>query len=218
MKIRSLLACLSLLAVAALTPAQVMLRPKMGVNIQILSLPAVHKELKLTEDQGKAATSLSKSLQDKARFQVSGGDMEEIRRQLDEQAAEFAADARKQIKALLSEEAYKRYLQLSLQSLGLDAFDVKEAAQALKLTSSQRRVLEEQAAVVDELTQTLYAASAEHDGDQVKLKLTDAQEKEMSDAMTKARNAVIKTFTPEQLKAWEELTGPVFNFKPPRSA
>lgn len=211
--VRSLLLILaSAWAGSSLAQGHIVLKPNASLNIGILTQPSVQKELKFDEAKAKAITSLVAGLQEKMRFQVSGGDMEEMKQQLQDQNEEFEANALKVLKSALSAEEFKRFSQLNLQSLGLGAMSTKSVTKVITLTSEQRKIVEAESAKIDELSQSLFSSSASVEGGQVTLKLTKEQEKQLSQAKKSAFMKLAETFSAEQKSAWETLVGGAFDF------
>lgn len=138
--------------------------------------------------------------------------MEEMKQQLQDQNEEFEANALKELKSALSAEEFKRFSQLNLQSLGLEAMSTKSVMKVITLNSEQRKIVEAESAKIDELSHSLFSSSATVEGSQVTLKLTKEQEQLLNQAKKIAFKKLSDTLSVEQRSAWETLVGAAFDF------
>ena len=127
-----------------------------GFGGNVLSMPEVQAELKLTDEQKTKVTDALAKLREQRQSQ--GQDFQSLSQ---EERQKLMADRRaeedKQLGAILNADQVKRYHQLVLQRQGMTAVLDKPVADELKLTDDQRTkiqaVLGEQRAAMQELRQ-----------------------------------------------------------------
>jgi Spy/CpxP family protein refolding chaperone len=164
----------------------------------------VQKELKLTDEQVKKIEENNKKLEPKMReageaFQ--GGDREKGQ----EIMKEVAAETEKFLKETLSADQQKRLKQIQRYNMGPNAFTDEEVAKELKLTDEQKEDIKK-------ITQELGVQSKEA------FTGVDFQDQEARQAAFKkiqgfrkeATEKITKMLTPDQKKAWKDVTGEPF--------
>ena len=171
---------------------------------------SVHKELKLSDEQVQGAKEAVHRIRqqhradfDKAINSDAGADRRERVAQI---LQRVSADTLTQLKVLLKPQQLQRLKQIELQGRGLRAFDDAEIVETLRLTPDQKSKLHsiaEQAGRV--MSQSLQTGDRAGNSSQALQKLFAARRKMMDEALS--------LLTPEQRKAWDERTGPPFEFK-----
>jgi Spy/CpxP family protein refolding chaperone len=193
--------------VAALAVAQFGPGGRGGGAGMLLGNSGVQKELKLTdEQQTKVKEFLEKTF-------AKMGEAFEARKGGDQEKAEqitkaVAQDTEKFIKDTLKEDQIKRLKQIQHQVAGPGAFTDEEVANALKLTDEQKEDIKK---LNEELGAARKEAFQGAFGDREKM--AEARKK-MENMNKEAMTKITKMLTPEQKKAWKEVTGEPFDFKP----
>jgi Spy/CpxP family protein refolding chaperone len=166
-----------------------------------LANPAVQKELKLTEEQTKKVEALVAKNREKMQEVFQSGDREKGQ----EVMKEIAAETDKFIKATLNADQQKRLKQIQRYNMGPNAFTDEEVAKELKLTDEQKDDIKK---VTEELgAQSKEAFTGVDPGDQ---EGRQAAFKKIQGLRKEATEKITKMLTPEQKKAWKDLTGDPF--------
>jgi Spy/CpxP family protein refolding chaperone len=170
----------------------------------LLMNPGVQKELKLTEEQvTKVRDALAKVREDHR------DDLEKLRdRDLPrEDRAKLTQKLNeantKALAGILNADQSKRLTQITLQTLGAQAFNDPEVQKALKLTAEQKEKLQKIGQESGQKMRELF----QEGGDQQEMmkKITELRK----DTMTKAAGVL----TDEQKKTWKEMTGSPFELR-----
>ena len=170
----------------------------------IISVPAVQKELKLSEEQASKAATFAEEYREKGRemyAELEG--LEQAERQTKMQALNqkhFAAGM-KDVEAMLKPEQTKRFKQIVFQTRGIDNLTDPETAKALKVTPEQadrvKNLLETQRSEMREAT-----ADAGSDRRAAMGKMQEIRKATLEKALAK--------MTPEQKTMYKEMAGEPF--------
>lgn len=173
----------------------------------LLRNTGVQKELKLTEDQIKKLNEFSEKIAPKMReaFQARmDGDQEKA----EQITKEVREETDKFLKETLKEDQTKRLKQIQHQIAGPNAFGDEEVAKTLKLTDEQKEDIKK---INDELgaaRKEAFQGGGFADPD----KRAETQKK-LANLNKEAMDKITKMLTPEQKKAWKEVTGEPFEFR-----
>ncbi len=168
----------------------------------LLRSEKVQTELKLTDDQKAKVTAITDKYKDDLAAARSAQDRDKSR----ELTKSMNADLEKALPDILNADQTKRLNQLVVQASGLDAFSKDDVKTALKLTDKQSKDIDDQKAAV-----TKDAEDLMKDVGTDRQKRREAGQKVQTlrkDAMDK----VLASFTDDQKKAWDGLTGDKFTF------
>ncbi len=170
----------------------------------MIALPAVQKELKLSDEQTEKAKTFAEGYREKSResmSQLEGLEPEERMKKATELNMVNAKAGMKDVEGMLKPEQTKRFKQIVFQARGVEALTDPDHSKALKITSDQadkvKNLLENQRSEVR-------AAMADAGGDRA--------------AMAKQQQAIRKTtagkalalMTPEQKEMYKEMSGEPF--------
>jgi hypothetical protein len=177
----------------------------------------VIKELKIDEPTMKKVNDLLDKIQDRMRIEINGGgDQAELEKQIKEQIEGAERDGKKELQADLSADQYKRFDELNLQSLGVEAFRNEDVRTKLAFGDDQKKKVDLIIDKADEATQSLYAAHATPDANgQVTLRLDKDDEKKLQDLMAKSSAQVQALLTDDQKAKWAAMVGAKFKFDDP---
>jgi hypothetical protein len=168
----------------------------------LLRSDKVKTELKLTDDEKDKITKITDKYKDDLAAARSAQDRDKSR----ELTKSMNADLEKALPDILNADQTKRLNQLVVQASGLDAFSKDDVKTALKLTDKQSKDIDDQKAAV-----TKDAEDLMKDVGTDRQKRREAGQKVQAlrkDAMDK----VLASFTDDQKKAWDGLTGDKFTF------
>jgi Spy/CpxP family protein refolding chaperone len=172
----------------------------------ILRMPEVQAELKLTDEQKTKLTEVT------SQRPAGGGQFRDLSREERQKAmAERRAEQQKKVAAILNADQMKRYRQLELQRQGPAAFQETEVQTELKLTADQKgkveTLLSEQRDAQRELRQSA-------DGDR------EAMRAKTMELRKKTAEKLEALLTEEQKTQWKAMLGAPFTFPtaPPRRA
>ncbi len=173
-------------------------------GLNILRSDEAKTELKLTDAQTEKVTSMMEEMRSSMmeRFQ-SLQDVPEDEREAKSAAMmkELGSDVTKQVKEILDAEQFARYHQISLQSMGIDAFMQDEVAEKLKISDEQKKKLEE---LADDMRQESMAIFQDSQGDR------EGAMKKIGDLRKSSMEKVMGAMTDEQKAAWTEMIGKPF--------
>ena len=189
-----------LLVLFLLLPTQAQKRRQRNRIVGIVTLivhPAVHKELKLKDEQKDALKQATAEA--RKGFQASQKLKEEERRARNR---EVNQKLRGVIANTLNAEQKQRLLQIELQYSGPWILRRAEVSKTLKLTKDQRREILELAKNSQQKTQKLRASQNNDNRREIQQKI--------STVLADARDAAIKLLTEEQQKEWKKTIGEKF--------
>ena len=201
---------MGLLSAALLTPgvAQAQGRGGMGGGGMngpgLIALPAVQKELKLSDEQAEKARTFAAQYREKAQEAMSqyadlSGDERMTKMQTVNRT--MSAAGMKDVEAMLKPEQTKRFKQIVFQARGVDNLNDPETAKALKVTSEQadkvKNLLEGQRGEMREAQQ-----SAGGDRQALMEKMTAIRKETTTKAMT--------LMTADQKTMFKEMAGEPF--------
>jgi hypothetical protein len=175
-------------------------------GVQLLTNKSVKEELKITDEQTKKAEDAAKDLQDKfqSKFRDARGDMEKMAALMKERSEASS----KAVGEILKTEQLKRFKQIELQIAGFRALTQEAVQKDLKLTDDQKKAVDELSKDVQKESRELrMAAGMDRD------KQAEATKK-IEALNTKAMETAAKALTDDQKKAWKEMVGEKFEFKP----
>lgn len=170
----------------------------------LLGNKGVQKELKLSDEQIKKIDEFTQKNGEKMREAFQAGDREKTQ----EIMKEIATESQKFIKDNLNADQQKRIKQIQRQTMRAAAFNDEETAKELKLTDEQKddikKLNDDLGSQVRELRQGVDFQDQE--------KMQEIRKK--SDSLQKeVMEKIAKMLTPDQKKAWKELTGEPFEVR-----
>jgi len=170
-------------------------------EIALLANKGVQDEIKLTDKQKESIAETLKKLNESRPKDFKD---KEAREKFGEESKKVAA----KIKDELKSEQKKRLEQISIQVAGTRAFAREEVQAALKLTDKQKDEIKE---ITTETGKDL--AELFKSGGRDKEKRAENQAK-IAKLNKEAMEKISKTLNDNQKKAWKELTGEHFDYKP----
>jgi Spy/CpxP family protein refolding chaperone len=180
-----------------------------GGGINMLRMPEVQTELKITADQKTKVEALMEKLRGQR------GDFQSLRDLSQEERAKAMAERRaaetKELAAILNADQMKRYDQLRLQRTGMSALAEKEVADQLSLTADQRTKVQEimQAQAVE--MRSLFQGGG-GGGDR------EAMRAKMEEMRKQTDTKLAALLTDDQKNKWKEMVGAPFTFPAPGTA
>jgi Spy/CpxP family protein refolding chaperone len=182
-----------------------------GGGAQLLTIPEVQTELKLTDDQKAKVTDMLQKLREQRQSQ--GQNFQDLS---PEERQKMMADRRaaedKQVADILNADQVKRYHQLVLQRQGMTAVLDKPVADQLKLTDEQRTKIQ---GIVDEQRAAMRDMFQSAGGDR------QAMMGKMQEMRKQTDDKIAAVLTDDQKSQWKDMTGAPFTFPapgPPRGA
>ncbi len=185
-----------------------------GGGMQMLTIPEVQQELKMTPDQINKVQSKSQEVRQATMelMREAGGPQafqemsQEERQQLMDK---MQAIQKKAISEILNADQQKRYHQLELQQMGVMAFGRKEVREALKLTPDQGEKMQEiQRGQMQAMREAMQGVDFQN--------MTDEDRRAMQVKMEALQKATydrcVQVLTAEQQKQWKEMLGEPFKF------
>jgi hypothetical protein len=175
----------------------------MGGGAMLLSNKSVQKELKVSDEQGEKLKALQTETMEKNRERFQGfQDLSQEERQ--SKMREAQAELAKSLDGILKPEQVKRFKQIEIQVGGFNAFNQPRVQEALKLTDEQK---EKVRGIAEEARGAMPSREdAQADPDAAMKKRT-----EITKATTEKVTALLND---DQKKAWKDLTGDPFDYKP----
>ena len=171
----------------------------------MISLPAVEKELKLTNEQKEKAKSFAEEYREKGqemRSQLEGLDRDERMAKMQELTRAHYTTGMKDVEAMLKPEQTKRFKQIVFQTRGTENFTDPAIVKMLKMTDAQK----------DKVKNALESSQSE-----MREAMQDAQgdRQEMATQMTKIRKEttakVMALMSPEQITMYNDMAGEKFD-------
>jgi Spy/CpxP family protein refolding chaperone len=170
----------------------------------LLGNPGVQKEIKLTEDQTKKLEEFNKKLEPK-RQEAREAFMNMDREKGQEIQKEIATETEKFMKDTLTADQVKRIKQIQRQTMRAGAFADAEVAKELKLTDEQKDDIKK---INEDLGAQMKEAFTGVDFQDQEART--AAQKKVQGIQKEGMEKITKLLTPEQKKAWKELTGEPF--------
>jgi Spy/CpxP family protein refolding chaperone len=176
-----------------------------GGGANMLRVPEVQAELKLTDDQKTKLTAALDKLREQR--QNSGQDFQSLsQEERTKLMAQRRAEDDKALADVLNADQMKRYHQLQLQQQGLSAvLQDKAVADELKITDDQRTkiqtIVDDQRSAMRELFQ-----GGGGGGDR------QAMMQKMQDLRKQTDEKIAAVLTDDQKSKWKEMTGAPFTF------
>jgi Spy/CpxP family protein refolding chaperone len=173
-----------------------------GGGAQLLAIPEVQGELKLTDDQKTKVTSMLEQLRSErqGQFQQLQGLSPEDRQKA---MAERTAKEDTQVGAILDADQMKRYHQLVLQREGAQAFMTPTVADKLALTPDQRDKIQ---GIMRDQQQAMRDARQAAQGD------PQAAREKMASLQKDTNDKVMGVLTDTQKAQWKDMLGTPFAF------
>lgn len=184
----------------------------MGGPLQILMIPAVQDELKLTEEQKTKLQQVGQEIRESgAQFFQGLRDLSPEERQ--KKMQEYQVETTKKINAVLKEDQQKRLRQLVLQRQGVAIIaQDEEVAKQLKVTDDQKLKIRDISRAAGEERRALFQGGGGGGG-------ISPETRAKMDEITKKTNEKIEAvLTDDQKKQWKELCGAPFKFPETRRA
>jgi hypothetical protein len=188
-----------------------------GGGLQILRIPTVQQELKMTDAQIAKLDAKQDEVQNGSREAIeAAGGFQALREMSDEDRQKLMAKIgdlqNKAVADVLDANQLKRYKELVLQREGPLAAARKDVAEALKLTEEQRKQIQAiQQGLNQERMQSFQSLgrdAAPEERQKAMLKLEESQ--------AKAGERVLALFNDARKAAWKEMTGAPFKFPAPQ--
>lgn len=212
----SILFAAAVLAVAS----QAQIRINMGgggPNYGLLNRPEIIKELKLTaEQQKKIEAELEnqrQSMQSEVQSLFSGGmGQEELKKAIAETMVKLNGELRKKLSKIMDADQLKRFDQVELQLSGVRGLGRENIAKELGLSEDVKKKIGALVERYDEDSQEIMQ-NAQHETDgngAFRIKLSEQDEKKLSDLGKKYREEATKLLTDEQKKKWIDMLGPEY--------
>jgi Spy/CpxP family protein refolding chaperone len=170
----------------------------------LINNKGVQEELKLTDDQKAKLTAI----RDKYKDDLDAARKDRNREKTRELMTKLSEDVTKALPDLLKEDQAKRLKQIEVQVAGFRAFDKEDVQKALALTDKQKK---DYAEAKDELDKD--AKDLMDNAGQDRQKRQEAFQK----VQTLSKDAMEKftaTFSDDEKKAYKDLTGDKFDYKP----
>ena len=188
-----------------------------GGGLQMLRIPAVQQELKMTEAQIAKLDAKQDEVQNGMReIMESAGGFQALRDMSPEDRQKFQTKIsdlqNKAVSDVLDATQLKRYKELVLQREGPLAASRKEVADALKLTDAQRKQVAEIQRGLQESRMQAFQSLGQGASPEDRAKGMA----KMEELQTKAGDQALALFTEDQKKAWKEMTGAPFKFPAPQ--
>ena len=169
----------------------------------------VQKELKLTDEQAKKAGDALKAVNDKHEEERAAirdlGQTDEAREKRQQLQKTITEESMKALSDVLSADQVKRLKQIMLQVRGAQAFADPEVQKDLKLTDDQKDKIK---TINDDARQEGQSIREAAAGD------FQEMQKKMAALNKETMEKVSGVLTDDQKKAWKDLTGEPFEFKP----
>jgi Spy/CpxP family protein refolding chaperone len=199
------------LALMALLAGTTLAQPGFGIfgggnPAGLINNKGVQEELKLTDEQKEKATKIRMDMFAKMQdvFQSAAGDQDKLRAEMRKVNDTFA----KTITELLKPDQAKRFKQIELQVLGLNALTREDVQKELKLTDKQKSAVTD---ALQAMRQSIQDLGQPNFQDQEEMR----KRQEKIQALNKEHLAkVAKSFTDDQKKTWTEMLGKPFDYKP----
>jgi Spy/CpxP family protein refolding chaperone len=186
----------------------------MGGPMQILMIPAVQEELKLTEEQKGKLQQVGQEIRETMGQALQGlRDLSPEERQ--KKMQDYQAESTKKINAVLKEDQQKRLRQLVLQRQGVAIVaQDEEVAKQLKVTDDQKLKIRDITRAAGEERRALFQGGGGGGGGGFSPEM-----RAKMDEITKKTNEKIEAvLTDKQKKQWKELCGAPFKFPEARRA
>jgi Spy/CpxP family protein refolding chaperone len=179
-----------------------------GGGMQMLSIPEVQKELKLTPEQITKLEAKQQEQRDAMReaFQSAGQDREAMQKMM----ADMQAMQKKAVNEILDANQQKRFGELELQQQGPMAIAArKDVAEALKITEEQKSKIEDiqrksQEEMRNAMTGLDFRSMSPDDRQKMMTKMQDAQKA--------TADKIAGVLTDDQKKQWASMLGEPFKF------
>ncbi len=184
----------------------------MGGPLQILMIPAVQDELKLTEEQKTKLQQVGQELMQSGReFFQSLRDLSPEERQ--KKIQDYQAESNKKINAVLKEDQQKRLRQLVLQRQGVAIITQdEEVAKQLKITDDQKLKIRDISRAAREEINALRQSGGGGGG------FSPEMFAKIQEINKKTNEKIEALLTDDQKKQWKELCGAPFKFPERRAA
>jgi hypothetical protein len=170
----------------------------------LLANKGVQDELKLTDDEKDKLTKITDKYKDDLAAARQAMDRAKVR----ELTGKLNDDVTKAVPDILTKDQSKRLDQILFQVGGFAAFAKDDVQTALKLTDKQKKDYADAKADLDKQVKDLMDAAA---GDRTKRREARQKAQTMS---AEALDKFMATFTDDQKKAYKDLAGDKFDYKP----
>lgn len=179
----------------------------------LMTNKGVIDELKISEEQGGKLKSALKEVTDKFSADLASARQDKNREKMQEIRQDMTREMTKVVEGILKPEQAKRLTQVeiwsTLQTNGPGVFAANEKVKAaLKLTDAQKSSIAE---ATQAIQKARMEAFSEGRGDPEKMQEIQAKMRKMQ---TEAVEKIQGTLTDDQKKAWKELVGEKFEYKP----
>jgi len=185
----------------------------MGGPLQLITIPAVQEELKLTEEQKSKLQQVGQEIRQTMGQALQGlRDLSPEERQ--KKMQEFQAESVRKINAVLKEDQQKRLRQLVLQRQGVAIIaQDEEVAKQLKVTDDQKLKIRDIMRAAMEERRALFQGGGGGGGG-----FSPEMRAKMDEITKKTNEKIEAVLTDEQKKQWKELCGAPFKFPEARRA
>lgn len=191
---------------------------------QLVTNKSVQEELKVTDEQKEKLTTWSRDAGAKLREKMGelftpGERPDPAKTQ--EIMAKISAEQMDEVGKVLKDDQTKRLKQIMLQIQGIAAFRTKPVEEALKLTDDQKSTIKEIADAMQAERREAFAGGAGGGGGaggrgrgQVDPAALAEMQKKTAEMNKKYMEKVSAQLKDEQKKAWDDMTGKAFDYKP----
>jgi hypothetical protein len=176
------------------------------LGLRLVLNASVKEELKLTEEQAAKLEEEDKEL--RARFTDQLREARLDKEKLDAIYTAMNAEATRLAAAVLTRDQMRRLRQVDVQIGGLSALLRQEIREELGLSEEQKSKID---ALNEEYNKRSKALIQEASGDREKLTESVKKARELRD---EALEASLRLLSDDQRKAWREMTGAHFDYKP----
>lgn len=196
----------------------------MNVYTLVQTNPALHEELKISDEQKEALTAALAPVAEKRRELFGAGfgrggqpgqrPTEEAMREMREKMETLNAETKKAVEGALKPEQVKRLKQINVQVMGLRAFSDKDIQTELKLTDDQKdqikSIMDEFQTDARELGGRGFQRGQNVDREEIARRMQENQRK--MEALTKeTMEKVDAKLTDAQKSTWKEMQGEKFD-------
>jgi len=180
-----------------------------GGGANMLRMPEVQTELKLSDEQKTKVMTLLDQLREERQGQFQElRDLSQDERH--KRMMSMRADENKRVGAILNGDQVKRYHQLQLQQQGMSALADKAVADELKLTDEQRTKIQ---GIIDEQATSMRSAFQRGGGGAGGARPDFSAMRQQMEAMRKKTDEKIAAvLTDDQKKQWKDMLGTSFTF------
>jgi hypothetical protein len=179
---------------------------------------SVLEEIKATDEQKEKLAKWAPEAQTKQReamqeFFGGGGGQPDFAK-IQEANAKIAKEQLEEVSKVLKEEQVKRVKQIQVQIQSVNAFRQKEVQDALKLTDEQKETIREIQMSLGQEMRELGGFGGGGGGGRPSPEAMAERTKKVNELNKKFLEKIVAQLKDDQKKAWEDLNGKPFEYKP----